>query len=508
MSRKGALASATACLILSGLARADILYMNDGTEIEGRIVGDYPSHVVILVRGRQISVRKQDIDTIQIETPRGRTDAIKLPPKPSPAPPASPPATSADRASAAVAAVEKALGIESESSAPRTQVGRRDAGTATMPLETAGKDTGAGARTDKIAEKPQAGATGGKTEEKLKEGKEADVKSTKEKAEVKTVAGITGEGIKEGTKTEEKTEVAKEKGKETPGKEEATEEMPAAGNAEAPLSEEEMRKIEAELEKVCLGPWAKAEPAVEKAINELLEKAAGFDPSKAEERREIRRKLVGFAADAVPYLAKNLTHQEEKVRTMCAEALADMASSDAKTARIALRHMILVISAEGVAPPKGGVIAWYQRDFVQALGRALGILTGIKGVPDNPRSPRAREEMLQFLDWWEKNRKSVEEPQLGEPVIEKSDILYARKIGKIHKLREITEKDMLKLSFPPPPNASPVEVATGRKQKHEDAAIERPADRNFKKAVPVVADEDAGGLIRKRDKEYLKDFFR
>ncbi len=444
MNRKGASAFlAAACLLLlSGSARADVVYLNDGTELEGQIVGDHPSHVVLLVRGRQISLRKQDIDTIQIEKPKTRADVVALPPKPSPAAPAG-------RASAAGSAAEKPPG-----------------------------DTAAGKSEDKTEKgKPSAEKAGGETAAGTawREGAEAERKEETKKAE----PSDKGEPIEKASR--------------------------AAGEA---LSEEELKKIEEELEKICLGPWPKAEPAVEKTINELIERMAGADPSKLEERIDIRRRLVSFGPDAVPYLAKNLTHQEEKVRTMCAEAMAELASLNPKDARAALRHMILVLSAEGVAPPRGGVIAWYQRDFVQALGRALGMLTGIKGVPGNPRSPRAREEMLQFLDWWEKNRQAIEEPQLGEPVIEKSDALYARKMEKIYKLREITEKDMLKLSFSSPPGASPAEVATGRQQKPEDAAIERTSDRDFKKTIPTVSDEDAGGLIRKKDKELLKNFFR
>jgi hypothetical protein len=193
---------------------------------------------------------------------------------------------------------------------------------------------------------------------------------------------------------------------------------------------------------------------------------------------------------------------------MCAEALSDLASSNPKAARAALRHMIMVMTAEGVLPAAGAQLAWYQRDFVQALGRALGKLTGISGVPSNTKSPRARDEMLRFLEWWDRNRTLIEEPQLGEPAIEKSDVLYRRKMEKIHKLREIRPEDRLKLSFSVPAGSSPVEVATGRKQKPDDARVERTADKNFSKSIPVVKDEDAGGIVREKDKEFLRNFFR
>ena len=462
------LLAALLATVASLACRADIVCLKDGTEVDGTVIEENNSTVVVKrPNGAVQSFRKSDVDVIVYDKKAAK--AAEPAPAPAPAPKKAEAAPKTEEAGKKEEAGQKEEAGKKEETGKKEEAGKKEE--TTKPTEAAPAKEGAvPAKTPDAAAagteaKPKEGAVPAKTpdaaaagtEAKPKEGAAGKEDNAKKPAETAGAPGKKEEGKPEEAK---KDGGKKEEGKETAqAKDEKKEEWtPPPGLAGFPDHAKRMAKDK------------------EATFMAALERMAAQDDAA---RQAAQNDAAALGPGVMPYLVAGCYHTSVTARSSCMYLVGRL------NGRNAIKQAIEVFYS---AIPAEGEPASFQGPFLEAIKTALPAITGQDFFTADPRRPIVQEFMKRYIAWYNDNYDRLA-PQLGDPEIEATDPDYMKKLKEARALK------LEKKSWPRPP--MPTDMVDGVKpgiNRVEPTAkqLVRPADRAFQQTIPTVKNEDVG----------------
>ncbi|HEY3324040.1 MAG TPA: hypothetical protein VGP72_26545 [Planctomycetota bacterium] len=387
--------------------RADTIFLKDGSEINGTIIEENSSTIVIKrSTGTIQSFRRADVETVVRESKVAKPAEVLPAEKP--------------KETAAPKEVKPAIKPEDKTAtgdAKKLDTKTGDVAAKVEPPKegTAKKEDEKTANGDVKKEDPKTSETA-----KKEDGKKEEVATKDEKAEPRK-------------KEDGKEETAKkEDGKKEEVKDDWTPppDLPGFPDHAKRMSEDK-----------------------EKAFLAALERMATPD---AGQRSAAKGEIAALGAEALPYLVAGIQHANVEARASCMSLVGQL------NGRTAVKQVLEVFYS---AMPATGQAANWQVPFIRAIRDTMPAISGQPFVPAvMPESAMVQEALKHYIDWYNENFDRLP-AQLGEKKIEPTDPEY------LAKLKTARELKLAKKEWPRPPTTAELVTGEQRPPPPADSFI-------------------------------------
>ncbi|HYG77393.1 MAG TPA: hypothetical protein VEK08_20470 [Planctomycetota bacterium] len=398
--------------------RADTIYLNNGSEVNGTIVEENANTIAVKrANGTITSVRRSDIEAIVYDRKKDegglKTTARRTEVKP-PEPKAAESKPLDTKPAPATTDVKPAVPATAEAK-PET------AATPEKPATPAAET------------KP---ATG---EPKLT----ADVTKTETKQDPPKPDAPKAEAPRTAAKPEEK--------KPEPGKKDEAKKEEWTPPPGLPAFPEKAKRMSKEKEEQFMSALARL------ATTEEAPRVAA------------KNEIAAMGPDVLPYVVAGINHVNVEARSSCMSLIGQL------NGRTAVKQVIEVFYS--VMPEKDAAPSW-QVPFVRAIKETLPTITGQSFISVQPDKALVNDGLKKYIAWYTENFDRLPK-QLGEPEIEPTDPDYAKKLKEARSLK-LVKKDWPRPPMPaemvggkPPPPASASERPADRALRDSVPTISR-----------------------------------
>lgn len=410
-------------------SRADTIFLTDGSEVNGTVVQQDSSTVVVkLANGTTRSIRRGSIETIIKDSPKvvakkPAEEDIKVPVPPKTETPATAPGKSP------IASPTQPAKLSTPSGLGQTQPSGAPAPTPSIPSTT---NTAATTTPPANPNNPP------------------------------TAPATTTEAPKAITPTPESPANAVA----APDSPPPAEKPKATGDAEGPPPIEGFPENTKRMSK-----------RKESLLRDALEAIKGNDDAT---REAAILDLQGLGPEVVPYCWAGVQNENSSVRIACMRALGSLNARNATKRAIETLYMTM---------PEASQAATWNVPFVRVMKTTLASLTGQSFISVEPKSVGVQEGLKKYVEWYEKNYERLPR-QVGEPELDATDPEYAKKLMEARKLK-LTKREWARpASMPIDVISGPSNTTPGRQPQVMKDAAEREADKKFLETVPKVGRDE------------------
>lgn len=190
--------------------------------------------------------------------------------------------------------------------------------------------------------------------------------------------------------------------------------------------------------------------------------------------------MQGLGAEVVPYCWAGVQNENASVRMACMRVLGGL------NARNTIKR---VIETFYMTMPATSQAATWNVPFVRTIKNTVASLTGQSYITVEPKSPAVQEGLRKYVEWYEKNYDRLPR-QVGEPDLDPTDAEYPKKLAEARKLK-LTKREWPRPGGVPVDLVSgPSNTGPGREPQVIKDAAEREVDKKFLETVPKVGRDE------------------